>query len=566
MDYGEQDEYGQDGKLKRKSAKGRKLIRWNPDLDQLVLLCVDHVCTKQGIAIPWDDVATMVAPHLTGEAIKQHLVKIYKFRQEDGHSVPPKLDRTQRRKAFAPVVTPAPARGRGKKGGERMDDNDEPQPPVTPVKPGRTLLFKKPEPKSKRAPKKDAGPPKTLVASGGRKKAQPEMNSVLVKSEDESDGDFGRQSVKPTPRGAKRGRKTKKVNDSDEDDDDTIYDTPSKKAKMGNSYLRSRQNVDYAKQMAQDEDDTEIDDDSIALKSDVKNEQRSSQGSGNDFQAPPPQFGLSTPAHTGNYQVYPPASTSPGYDYSNGATPFESSPVEDENGVSNFRNFDNYGPPPMMPMPNGNGFNHAVNGMMPFLGNGNVDFGVGSAYGNRGFPFGEAANALNTFSQGQGGNYPMHFGSTANHSVGGNMYDHNNGVLNSSEDDNKDNIVVNGMLDGTSDKSADYSTTNAIDRGLHSITPHDAGGGLHLGTGFGANSYHQDHPIINTSPTAFADGETGITPDMAQTGFQPHFPVHNDSFDSGLGSSQDMPKFELHSADDFFGTGLNDDVLSMGGY
>ena len=67
----------------------------------MVLLCVDYVCARHAIAVPWDEVAEMVEPYLTGEAIKQHLVKIYRYREIDGHKVPPKLDRNQRRKAFA---------------------------------------------------------------------------------------------------------------------------------------------------------------------------------------------------------------------------------------------------------------------------------------------------------------------------------------------------------------------------------------------------------------------------------------------------------------------------------
>ncbi|KAK4540007.1 hypothetical protein LTR36_009905 [Oleoguttula mirabilis] len=571
----EHDGYGQDGKPKRKSAKGRKLIRWDPDLDQLVLLCVDYCCTKQGILIPWDDVAGMVAPHLTGEAVKQHLAKITKYRQEEGHIVPPKLDRGQRRKPSAAAATPMPNRGRGKKAGANANNDNEPQPQAAPVKPGRSLLFIKAGPKSKRTPR-------TPAVDRARKKALPEK---AVKSEDESDEEFDMKNIKPVARGAKRGRKPKSADDFDDDDDGTMYQTPSKKPKAADNYLRERPSVNYAEQMAQDEDD----EDSITLKSDVKKEKRSSQGSSDDYNTPaaaPPQYGYTTPAHATPYQGYPPATT-PGFDFSNQATPFDSSPIDGAFGLPGLNAFNNHAPPPMMQMPGGNSFDGAFHPLMPFQGNGNLDFNGGTGYGHPGFPAINQANALmaiNGFARGQGGDFPTQFDSSVNQNTDRNVYNHNqntdpnvynhnNGVLNKSEDeDSKDNIVVNGMRDDASDGSIEYPSTNVTDRGLHSIMPYNAGGGLHIDTDYEVDVHRQDQQLMNTSPTDMANGDTGITPDLDQTGFVPRLPIHSTSFDSSCSPSYDLKNYahamSAHDAhmpnDDFLGLGQDDDFLGMG--
>lgn len=87
-----------------------------------------------------------------------------------------------------------------------------------------------------------------------------------MKDEDESDGEFSLQNIKSVARGAKRNRKPKKV---ESDDEDELDETPTKKPKTTDNYLRARPDVDYTKQLAQDEDE-EDGDDSIALKSEVK--------------------------------------------------------------------------------------------------------------------------------------------------------------------------------------------------------------------------------------------------------------------------------------------------------
>lgn len=213
------------------------------DVDQLVLLTVDHVCVKQGIPIPWDDVARQIEPHLTGEAVKQHLAKVRNFREANGRKVPEKLDKGARRKAkLAPTADPmTPAKGgRAKKiKNEEGDDEDA----DTPAK-GASLLWHG-TPKKTKAPKSgnDATPktPGTVRRGGGRKKAAGDGGS----------GDSFGDTTKST---GKRGRKKQAV--KEEEGGESDYDSPTKKPKMIEKTikLREQEEVDYTEHIDSDED------------------------------------------------------------------------------------------------------------------------------------------------------------------------------------------------------------------------------------------------------------------------------------------------------------------------
>ncbi|KAL4958537.1 hypothetical protein BDW69DRAFT_179539 [Aspergillus filifer] len=69
--------------------KKRSLVRWNDDLDELLLLTVWSVCKKQGVRIPWDDVAKTMGIDTTGGAIEQHLKKLHTRRVAGEKRVPP---------------------------------------------------------------------------------------------------------------------------------------------------------------------------------------------------------------------------------------------------------------------------------------------------------------------------------------------------------------------------------------------------------------------------------------------------------------------------------------------
>lgn len=58
--------------------------------DQLLLLAIEYICNKNSISIPWDEVAKIMTPHLSGEACKQHLTKMYLARVAHGFQVPPR--------------------------------------------------------------------------------------------------------------------------------------------------------------------------------------------------------------------------------------------------------------------------------------------------------------------------------------------------------------------------------------------------------------------------------------------------------------------------------------------
>ncbi|KAK5167411.1 uncharacterized protein LTR77_007110 [Saxophila tyrrhenica] len=92
-DYGAEANTSKDGKKKRKSVANRKLMRWNADKDQLLLLQIEAVCAKRNITLPWDDIARATAPFLTGEAVKQHITKVYRTRVAHGFQVPVRHDK-----------------------------------------------------------------------------------------------------------------------------------------------------------------------------------------------------------------------------------------------------------------------------------------------------------------------------------------------------------------------------------------------------------------------------------------------------------------------------------------
>ena len=123
------------------------LTRFAADVDPLVLLTLDYVCVKNGIQIPWEEVAKNIDPTLSGEAIKQHLAKVTKFRELGERAVPEKLDKGARRRSskLAPVDTTTLTKsGRGKKVKKEDADEQEGNMPVR----GASLLYYEP-PKTK---------------------------------------------------------------------------------------------------------------------------------------------------------------------------------------------------------------------------------------------------------------------------------------------------------------------------------------------------------------------------------------------------------------------------------
>ena len=46
------------------------------DMDKKLLLAIQSECNAQGVVIPWNNVAALVSPTITGGAVIQHLAKI----------------------------------------------------------------------------------------------------------------------------------------------------------------------------------------------------------------------------------------------------------------------------------------------------------------------------------------------------------------------------------------------------------------------------------------------------------------------------------------------------------
>ncbi|TKA78041.1 hypothetical protein B0A55_02131 [Friedmanniomyces simplex] len=504
----EADDYSpQPDKPKRKSAAGRELIRWDPDKDQLVLLCVDYVCGAQGVAVPWDEIAAnfgaLLGKHnITGEAIKQHLSKLYKYRVEFNLVVPPKLDRTQRRKAVCKVEntksTPAPTRARGKKGAADKVQDEEDEVSATPVKiPGSGLLhIKMPKPKKVKV---QAAAPKTPGkgrGSGRKKRDDDDVTSAIEVEEEDEEG----KKKSAVPRSSKRGRKSKSAAlvDDAEDDMDMEVMTPTKKPKIN---LRALPAMDYREPSVEDE--TEAAPTFGEISGLVKQQSNPSQGSriyNQSLPFGPASFGSATVGTS--YQDYSQAAT-PAYTFhrSGDVTHFTPSPGSyGYNGLPQFRFPDQESP--QMQTYNGYEYGSAA-GVPPGYG-GMVDFG---------HSFGTGAPGVKHISHAQISN-----------------------ALQAIADSHTNNAPAGGQ--GTRHDSFEHDEVNV--NKVDKVTQPSSNDHLQLNTHFHGSGDFFNTSGLNTSSASLSPGETGITPAMAQTGFLPLAPVHNTSFDSGFGGVEDQ--------------------------
>ena len=46
------------------------------DMDKKLLLSIQSECNAQGVNIPWNNIAAIVGPTITGSAVIQHLAKL----------------------------------------------------------------------------------------------------------------------------------------------------------------------------------------------------------------------------------------------------------------------------------------------------------------------------------------------------------------------------------------------------------------------------------------------------------------------------------------------------------
>ncbi|KAI7340156.1 hypothetical protein KC315_g846 [Hortaea werneckii] len=499
-------EYNHHEKAKRKSAAGRKLVRWDPGLDQLVLLCVDHVCTKNAIAIPWDEVAELVEPYLTGEAIKQHLVKIYKYRETDGQKVPPKLSANQRRKPFGTSGNnddPVPVTKKNKKGSS--GDTTKDKAPVEPVKPGGSLLFNKAGSKSKKSSKTQDTTTATPAASRGRKQFPAPLKSTpIARDVEDYVDDNGFPAPKPKSKTAGRGTKRGNRNVGSFDDDESALYTPTKQQKTaGGRSFRTRPTIDYSKQLDQTEDDgDDTYEDDEAAKNYGLAQQHDSPASNNSFYEEREQdlnaYGV----------VDAPTPAQSGYEFG-GSTSFNGQPVNGSGGIAGFRDYNAYTNTPFGHFPASHDFPHA-NEVPPFALNNNEN------------PLMSGVQNSDRF---MGGNY---------YNIGGTM-------------------GVGGNRTTTNEMPTNYNNNNDM-RGINNENL--VNGVPRLFTkqtqgGFNSNTVKEEDTdtYFTSSPTDMVDGNTCITPATTQDSFTPMPPAQqfvdpsktsriNNSYDSGYFDSQ----------------------------
>ncbi|KAK0843777.1 hypothetical protein LTR03_008436 [Friedmanniomyces endolithicus] len=523
----EGDEYiPQTEKPKRKSAAGRELVRWDPDKDQLVLLCVDHICGTQGIVIPWDK----VAEHF-GELIGVQISHGFKI----GGS--PKMERNQRRMALDLVEgaggSPVLTRARGKRGTAKNARDDEEQVDATPVKrPGSGLLYIKP-PKAKNV-KVKAVTAKTPARGGRRKKGDGDDDAtsmVDIKDGDE-DGDFGKEKKQTAvSRGSKRGRNKSNVFANEPDNDMGMeVPTPTKKPKIN---LRTLQVKNYREPTEHDGAEATPNFNGLAglgqqqyrrLNGTILSYAEltmadSSQGSSLYTQAMPSGTSIfDTPSkNVGGHdlsqgrslytQALPSGTsvfdrpfqnysqvTTPGYSYlhSGNATPYAQSDSRIYDGMGRFK-FAGLPPPQLRAY---SGYEYAPAPSMPSGYTGMMDSG----------------NSLGSGAAGINHTYQAQL-SDAMHAVADSRM---NNSLAGAEEPRRDSF------------QHDQAAVNKTDKDLQ--LPHN--GHLHLHTHFEGPGDVFNTSGMTVTPASISPAETGMTPAMAQTGFMPLAPLHEDSLDS----------------------------------
>lgn len=182
------------------------------DVDQLVLLSVDAVCARLGVALPWEEIAKEVEPFLTAEGVKQHLGKIRLARMKAGRRVPSRPEKGTRRKSRANQI--------------KQEEKEEVE-TGTPTKLAGLLYHgSETQPKKVRTPKKSASvtTPGGSTGKAGRKR---------IRSTLDRDAVLGAPSM-VTPTKMTTGKRGRKAKDELFGEGDSDYaETPTKKAKTG---------------------------------------------------------------------------------------------------------------------------------------------------------------------------------------------------------------------------------------------------------------------------------------------------------------------------------------------
>ena len=219
------------------------------DIDQLLLLGVDAVCARMGVALPWDEIGKEVADFVTGEGVKQHIGKVRLARAKAGRKVPDKPEKMRRKSR---VKEP------------KAEEDDE-------VEQGSTaklmsLLYhgKETQPKAKTTtPKK----PKATAATTPGGSSNPTKGRKRVKSLLDREAVLGSSNTaSPTKKKStgKRGRKTKteQLREEEEEFEDA---TPTKRQRTYELRAIASEPV-YKDQLDDDDDDDDYYFDMLAPK------------------------------------------------------------------------------------------------------------------------------------------------------------------------------------------------------------------------------------------------------------------------------------------------------------
>lgn len=67
------------------------------------LLNMEYECSRQGIAVPWDDIAHRFHPGATAAGVQQHFARLRSILAAEGHLIPPKIPTKKDKKDRAPV-------------------------------------------------------------------------------------------------------------------------------------------------------------------------------------------------------------------------------------------------------------------------------------------------------------------------------------------------------------------------------------------------------------------------------------------------------------------------------
>ncbi|PGH18872.1 hypothetical protein AJ79_00288 [Helicocarpus griseus UAMH5409] len=99
----------QKGKRILNRPKRREIVRWNENLNNKLLLSIQSACSAQNVKIPWQEVAELMGGSISSGAINQHLAKLRKAMEANGHDTPPPLKRGGG-VISGPAITPAAKR------------------------------------------------------------------------------------------------------------------------------------------------------------------------------------------------------------------------------------------------------------------------------------------------------------------------------------------------------------------------------------------------------------------------------------------------------------------------